>query len=84
MKINDFQGELTDISAKKAALMATAEQHVHTYKGFGLELLRQWRRGGRSAVLLYKPKYRFGHPENYLIHYLKNLSWIKVSKKHFI
>ena len=34
-------------------------------------------------VLLFKPKYRLGHPENHVFRYLKNIFCLKVSKKIF-
>ena len=39
---------------------------------------------GRWAVKLFKPKYRLGHPENYLVYCQKSIYRIKVSKKRWI
>ena len=81
MKINNFQSELTDISAKKEALVVN--------KALSLWMESTSRRTPSRGVvpvpvLPFQPKYRVSHPKKKIFSLSKKkLFWNKVFKKIF-
>ena len=86
MKINSFRGELTDNSAKKGALIALqallGDAHWCEVVVENFERRWQHRMGTQHCklkttrhgpVVLFQPKYRLAHPENYLFSLSKKI-----------
>ena len=76
IKINHFRGDLSDVSAKTANTVRDHSQVDVTQLLVCLTYV--------TCSASFQPKYRVGHPENYLFSLSKkNLFRIKVSKKIF-